>query len=325
MKTLLIKTAVFTLTIILLGSCVQERVEPLSQKMSSQIALLPADANVLGYANIKQMTKSPFFELFEETRKEKHFRMDEYQEFLDSTGFDMEKDIHEIYFAGYVSDDDFDEKGIFVALGKYDPEKIMQYASTKREARRLEMEEYQNFKLYRKKNRDNVFCFADENTFVAGTDDHVKKWLDKSEKKSENTEIAPAILNRLEKVKYKSGAWFTLDAEKLIESLKEDRFAREFNGIKSIKSANFSAKVNDKLNFFGECFCTDSDKAELFRDAIKGFIATAKLSVSDDREAIDIINNIEVEQKGSSVTIDMRITKDEVEKLKAKKDLIVRR
>jgi hypothetical protein len=63
----------------------------------------------------------------------------------------------------------------------------------------------------------------------------------------------------------------------------------------------------------------DAEKAGLFRDAMKGFVATAKLSMSEDRDAIDILNKIKIDTKKDEVVIQFKMSQEDIDKLKEKR------
>ena len=79
-------------------------------------------------------------------------------------------------------------------------------------------------------------------------------------------------------------------------------------------------KVGQDLQFAGEGEFADAENAELFHDAVKGALAAAKLSMSGDREAVDVLNKIEIKIKGSRVVVNSQINKADVDKLVAKRD-----
>lgn len=311
---------VFLLTILVV-SCVKERLEPLPEEMTKQIALLPQDADVIGYVNYQQIRESSFFNMLLDSAKKHpfHIHNDEYQEFIEATGFDFKNDIHELYIAAKVDGQKDSKKGLIIAIGNYDSKKIMDYISQKDDKNKLAKEKFLDFELYRIKNEDKFFCFADEKTFVGGKEEFVKSWLENSRKSSMESVIDPALLSRIKKLKYKKDVWFTMDLKHLLENIEENKAARKFKGIKNLQTVNFSFKAANDLNFFSESEFSDPEKADLFKDAVKGFISAIKFSLSDDREAVDILSKVDVETKTNTLLINFQMTKADIEKLIKKK------
>jgi hypothetical protein len=112
-----------------------------------------------------------------------------------------------------------------------------------------------------------------------------------------------------------------MDASLITAELKK-KDIKKFKSLESLKSINLSLDLTEKFKFFGESSFSSDEQAELFYDAIKGFIAAGKLSTSDDREIVDILNSITVNNEGEEVTINIEFTKEEIEALLDKKDSI---
>ena len=313
---------VFLLTILVV-SCVKERLEPLPEEMTKQIALLPQDADVIGYVNYQQIRESSFFNMLLDSAKKHpfHIHNDEYQEFIEATGFDFKNDIHELYIAAKVDGQKDAKKGLIIAAGNYDSKKIMDYILQKGEKNKLAKEKFLDFELYRIKDEDEdkVFCFADEKTLVGGIEEFVKSWLENSRKSSMESVIDPALLSRIKRLKYKEDVWFTMDLKHLLENIEENKAAKKFKGIKNLQTVNFSFKAADDLNFFSESEFSDPEKADLFKDAVKGFISAVKFSLSDDRETVDILSKVDVETKTNTLLINFQMTKADIEKLMEQK------
>jgi hypothetical protein len=317
MKKYFINILTFFLLTILVVSCVKERLEPLSKEMTKQIALLPQDADVIGYVNYQQIRESSFFNMLVDSAKKHPFHLhgDEYKEFIEATGFDFKNDIHELYIAAKIDGQKDSKKGLIIAVGNYDSKKIIDYISQKNEENKLAKEKFLDFELYRIKIEDKVFCFADEKTLVGGKEEFVKSWLENYRKASEKSVIDPALLKRIKGLKYKKDVWFTMDLKHLLENIEENKAAGKFKGIKNLQTVNFSFKAADDLNFFSESEFSDPEKAELFKDAVKGFISAVKFSLSDDREAVDILSKVDIETKTNTLLINFQMTKADIEKL----------
>ncbi|MEJ2054166.1 MAG: hypothetical protein P8X42_09625, partial [Calditrichaceae bacterium] len=144
-----------------------------------------------------------------------------------------------------------------------------------------------------------------------------EEWIDKSK----TTQGAPdnQLISQIDKLKYKDSAWFTMDTKLLAKQMHKQN-NKKLKSLESIERFSISADLNENLRIYCESVFISNEKAKLFYDAAKGVIAAGKLSVTDDREIIDILNAIDVSQDGDIVTIDMKLNKQEIEKLKNKKD-----
>jgi hypothetical protein len=323
------KIRYFTVLIltVLLAACLQERPEPLSDQMKHQLGLLPQDAGLLGYINLQQIQHSDVSKAILDSAALCLFHNKEFDEFKSATGFDFQKDASELYFAVALNNEAKAEEefnGLFVARGNFEPEKIITFIKSKHDSEELTEETYTQFKLYRQADEHLAFCFADQRTLIAGNAAAVKTWLDKSVQ-SGDLKLAENWQQSIESLKYKNGFWLALNTKNLAGFInRETALPKNFEGIKNIKSASFSMNFSDNLSFDGQGECLDAEKAELFRDALRGLLASAKLSVSSERDLVDIINKVNVDSKNEKVTVRFKLHTAEIEKLKQIKQTVLR-
>jgi hypothetical protein len=325
MKKPILMFSVISLLTLTAWQCAIERTEPISQQISEELALFPANATGVGYANMAAMRESPFFSMMQKRWDNGLGYSDEYQEFMEKTGLDLRKDINEVYFSIAPTEIKRKPSILVVIKGSYNPDKIIEFIESESKEDEVGEESYKDFTLYNLNNDNILFSFTDHNRLIFGNATLVKSWL-RQFKEDKKKEIDSDLSKRLDLLKYKSGAWFVLDAENMIEEMMKEMQrhpeARRFTGLKSLKDFSFSMKVEDKLWFSGVGKFSDEEKAELFQDAVKGFISTMKLSVSEDRQAVDVLNKINVKHKGNRVMMDFEMSQEDIEKLQAKRPKI---
>jgi len=317
--------AILILMGIILWRCDQERVEPLSSEMVEELTLLPSTSTGIGYINIVSLRESPFFSMLKERWENRHFHSDEYQEFMKATGLDLRKDINEIYL-GLVTNKMKDEPSVLMLIhGNFNQDKIMDYISQQDEDHNIEKETIEDFVLYVINKDEVAFSFVSDKRVVLGNASLMRDWLEKY-KQRQKTQIQPELLRCIQQLKYKSGVWFIFNAEEVIQKMMEEiekhPEGSRFSGLKNIRDVNFSMRANDQLRFSGLGNFSDSENAELFRDAVKGFIATMKLSMSEDRGAVDVLNKITVKVRNNQVLMDFEMNQEDIEKLKKHKPKI---
>ena len=312
------KSIIFLLALVFISSCGIVERESLSAEMRDQLQKLPSDANLIGYINFTRMKTSPFFDLFQDDIEDEMFLSEEYQDFLKSTGFDIEKDIHEVSFATISPEKSEGYNGIFIASGAFNPDKIIAYIKEQDSEKELLFETYDQFTLYYLKEEKLSFCFKDDNTIIGGSQILVKKAL-----MAENSEMDLVLMPQIKSLKFKSWAWMTVNTESMLKNMPASRITERIPVVKSIRSVSMAIKLADNLYFNGECLCSDNEKAELLKDAVKGAIAAAKLSVSDDRGTIDVLNSINVKTENNSLITDGEMSKSDIEKLIAQKNKVM--
>ena len=307
----------------LFWDCSREDSQPLSRDVEYEIALLPAQSSGLGFLNVKAIRESPFFAMVKENLEENPFYSEDYQEFMDATGLDIRKDVEELYFC-LIPEEDQEKPELFALIkGTYDPQKITEYILQKSDEGDVVSTSYDEHTIYQLDDDKFAFCFADNSRLILGNENQLKAWLDRSGEQ-QKPRIAAELQQRIKDVRYKGEAWVSMDAKGFLEKMMSEmyRHAQEgrFEALKSLQNMNASAKFNEKLSFHGMSQFSDKEKAGLFHDALKGIIAAAKLSVSNDRKAVDVLNKIDIDIKGEKIIIDFKMSKEDIDRLKNKKE-----
>ena len=141
-------------------------------------------------------------------------------------------------------------------------------------------------------------------------------WIDGHRDK----EVSSTLLARLDPVRYKNTFWIHIDAQSMLASMAEQGDSDWMRGLGGARSLQFSADLGRTLDFDGQCIFGDEERAGLFRDAIKGALATAKLSVPDERRIIDVLNKININARGNRVDIDFSIKREDIDRLVSLKE-----
>jgi hypothetical protein len=306
MKTLTGIVLSVSLCVFLLTSCARETTESMPKEMNGILASLPQDADIVGYLNLDRITDSELAGLFTDSSRlpdvDKHL-----SEFHEMTGLDPQKDIHELYIAADKFDDD-DGFILLLIFGDFDSDKILNFLESQNLGRKLEQVQYRDYVLYRTEGDDAVLCVKDEHTVVAGRENGVKEWLDSAEKKSREKQLA----ERVAPIRFKQTGWITVDAQDQLTQMMDEEILEKLEGL---KTAALSFDVGKQLRLTGTCLCTETEKAELFCDTMKGALAAAKLHVSDNRKLVDILNKIHIIQRRETIHVDFKMTRPELEQL----------
>lgn len=312
--------AVVLFSIVTLWQCAPERPEKLSSDVAIQLSMLPEEANGVTYINMAAMKESPFFAMATEDMDHSPFTHPEYREFMEATGFDMRKDVEKIYIAFSPGDNPHAKKFIAVVTGKFNPDKIMEFAAQKDQEHKIVAEDHDGFKIYRMEDKPFILSFPDDRTLVLGNDEMVNDWLERFEKTSGERVLSKKWINKIEKMAYKNGICFTMDTEPVINTFMQqiNRYGEglRLDALKSLKEIDFSMALDDKIRFDGVGQFSDAENAGLFHDAFKGIIATAKISVSGERDMVDMINQLKVKQQGKDVSVKFELSQEDIKRLK---------
>lgn len=309
------KSIIVLLSIMLLSTLFwqcERTTTPVSSSMKKELSRLPESAIGMAYMNVSKVKESDFFSMFEDEFQSKLSRDEEYQEFTEATGFDLTKDVDEMYVV-FAPGHSRDEKQFLAVIkGNFDEDKIIGFISSQDERHTVKSKRYQDYTIYQIEDKPVQFSFPDENTLIVGVEPYVTTWLN-------GDENSQKWIDRMQRMRYKNGICATLDAQSIIQEmmmeLDEWEKGKKLQALKSAEDVYFSMEATDKLLFDGKCKFSDAQNAELFHDAIKGMIATVKISVSGDREAVDVFNKIKIDQDRNWVTGEFKMSKEDIEKL----------
>lgn len=318
MKKHLFLAIVFTGIVFSVWSCDVERSEPINSKMAEQLSMLPQDADGLMYLNAERMMNSDFFKLLMDSTGTCIEENENVKEMETLTGFNFRTDTKDAYFTFSAIKGTPAEHFLAVVAGSYNESKIMEYIHKKRDGADLLSEEFEGIKIYYFAGKDIEFCFPDQETFVFGHKKMVRSWIEKL-RAGAYKKPGGKWVNIVKDIKYKNGVYFTLNpkgmVDQMMSGLKRFDDSQRFEALKSVDKISFSMDMDDNLKFDGRGNFSEKETAELFFDSAKGMLATLKLSVSGDRNAVDIVNKVKITQKKESVQVKFELTGEEAQKL----------
>lgn len=320
---------------IVAGGCSKPTITALPSSVDQHLAWIPQTVNGVAYCDVQSLRQSELGQALQKDWSDEIKRMREdrdYKEWLEKAGIDFEKDLHSV-LAGFHGDRR-DSASTFAAVitGNFDEQKIANTITAMRDSLRELHEEYKmsdfvtetyNGKtLYVvKKHGEKAFYIADAHTLVAGNKAWVQAIID-GKTAGESVKQNEALMALMNKLPYAEQCWLVANTAETMETLSEEFGARgEFKGtraVKSLQSVALSANVGQKADLYGEAWCDNEDNSKLLAEAVKGALATAKLAVSDDREAVDMLNRIDVDQAGKSVKFSANLDKAFFDKMREK-------
>ncbi len=320
---------------IVAGGCSKPSTTALPSSVDQHLAWIPQTVNGVAYCDMQSLRQSELGQALQKDWSDEIKRMREdrdYKEWLEKAGIDFEKDLHSV-LAGFHGDR-HDSASTFavVIIGNFDEQKIANTITAMRDSLRELHEEhkmsdfvtetYSGKTLYVvKKRSEKAFYIVDAHTLVAGNKDWVQAVID-GKTAGESVKQNEALTALMNKLPYADQCWLVANTAETMETLSEELGARgEFKGtraVKSLQSVVLSANVGKRADLYGEAWCDSEENSKLLADAVKGALATAKLAVSDDREAVDMLNRIDVDQAGKSVKFSAELDKAFFDKMREK-------
>jgi len=315
-------------------ACTAEETPKQAEEMAEgkdYLALLPQNTNILFYANFEDLRKTRFgAEVRDKFRSEIEDNDDpEYRRFVEATGLDFERDVHQVWVGVTAGRDREEEFGGAVVRGTFDRERIIDYLKEEKpeETSERTYRDHDIFVIRDKHDHDDnmEFAFLDSRTVLLGKTRWLETALDNLEDGGKSVLNNPAMAKHIRGVPYKNQMWAVFNLDELSDEWAEQVRKRgsSFEGTKSIenmKSISFYTKIEDRARMFMTGNFGTKEEAELVAEMLNGFKAMAKLMVSDDREAIDMLNEIEIKTDGSALKVTANLSQQFFEKLKEKRE-----
>ena len=318
---------------IMAAGCSKPQTTSLPSGVDQHLAWIPQMVNGVAYFDMQSLRQSElgkalekdFGEEMAEMRKDRHFK-----KMLEAAGFDFEKDFHRVLAGFRGGAHDSASTFALVATGNFDEQKIIATINAERdsleehygdrERHELITETYNGKAIYVIKERDEkAFYFPDAHTLVAGGKDWVQAVID-GKTADRSVKQNTAVVELINKLRFKDQCWLVANTAEVMERMAEEMGeSRDFRGTRAVKAVQnvvFSAHVAERAELNGEAVCDNEENSRLLADAAKGALATAKLAVSDDREAVDMLNRIDIEMKGKSVEFAANLDKAFFDKLR---------
>ncbi|RMF57624.1 MAG: hypothetical protein D6743_18735 [Calditrichaeota bacterium] len=303
------------------GCTAENAPEPASVHTSDYLRLLPESTNGLFFANLAKLRETPLGEDLRGELAENWHHDDEYLDFVEKTGVDLRKDVDEVWVA-IVSEDSHDVMGGAVVRGRFDRQKIVDYLKTEH-PHKFRQDSYRGFDIYIPKDEDEVFCFLNDETILAGKDAWLRRVLDLAVEGGKSVLDNPTMAEYITSIPHKDQLWGVLNLQEL-----SDEWARQLRGhsdfrgsqsIENMKSIVFYTEIDDAMRMFLSGNFDRDEEAELLAEMLTGFKAMAKLAVSDDREAIDMLNDIKIKTEGTTVNVVAKLDRDFFDKFREKR------
>lgn len=295
----------------------------LASKVTDQMSLLPSNMNLVFHADLAYLRKTP---VGEDLRRQLEAKIneesdDDYLDFVEKTGVDIKKDV-DLVWAGAMPAEHDESIGGLIAMGRFDKDRIVDYM---REKHRHDFDKlsYRDHDVYTTDDKEGLISFLDSRTVVLGEKTWVEAVIDQFEDKTASILDNPGMSAHIKDMSGKSHLWGVANLED-----KSQKWARRlrnggsgFGGTKSLehmRSILFYTIMGKEANVVVHGNFSSDEDAKNLADAITGFKALGKMMMSDDREAVDMLNEIKIRSEGPVVEISTRVDSHFINKVKEK-------
>jgi len=294
--------------------------------------LLPADADTVYFANVKQLVESDVIKKYALEQIKQALAGQEAKKLLEEMGLDPLKDVDTIW-AGSTGKDQNDMKALIIVHGKFDPEKLFKAAeaATKKDGDKFSMIKDGNttlFKFQPEQGNPLYGTVVNDTTLVAATD---KKIIATALKQAEDRKQAPPISAELaglvKKMDSKSSIFLVsvvkgkFDNVKLPAQLPIDLSGFE-KALPKTDTLSVVVKVTSDINLEVVFGMKDDDAATDMGDAmtklidgIKGLVPLLAAADPKAKPLVDVVKTVKSDVKNKNVTIVGKVTGENIGKM----------
>lgn len=284
-----------------------------SAQTTDALALLPADADVLGMMNLRAARES---DAMDAVLGEAGLGMvsdrgsSDFDEFMRMTGFDPKADLDRVFLAA-TDGKDGDDRAAFVAYGRFDRERIERYLAQQAESG-LTATEIDGVPVYLAEEEVGPragFALVNGEMVLAGDEPTLTAMIGRLGRTE--TSISGDLQALLDRVEYPDGAWFvarnlgTHAAEIPADAPQPALAARAADGV--VVSMNFEQDGVPVRAFLVTQANANTDDVA---DVLRGGISAAKIGLKDEPAALDVLDRVEVDAEGTGVRVEAFLTGD---------------
>lgn len=302
-------------------SCAKKPSAPKAGSASAEdmLSLLPKDSKAVFFADLHKVMS---VETIDKTIKEnKDYQ--KYQEFVEKTGIDPQKDIYLI--AGALTEGIGPQKqeGVVLVNLKYDKDSLLSIMKEQGEVKEeeLETEEYNGITLYNvlKEGEEGCFSFLDSSNIALGKVNEVKSVIDIMQKKAENVFKNEELANLIKTTNKEAMFWgvISIPPEVVSQVAAKNPMLQSLEGLKSLsmyfdyKNTNIIAEI--------KAISTDPDKNKQIAELLNGAKAMGAMASAKEPAVGELMNNIVITSGEDHVKIYASIPEELINKLKEKK------
>ena len=283
-----------------------------SAQTTDALTLLPADADMLGMMNFEAARGSGALDAMTGGAGLGFMSgdgSDDFDAFVRMTGFDPETDLDRVYVAA----SEGNGQAAFVAYGRFDRDRIEQYATSQSDVE-LEATEIDGIPVYLAESGEDGsrggFALASNEMILGGDEATLARMV--RQLGTQGTAPSAELQALLDRVQYPDGAWFVArglgrmtNGEIPADAPPVALAAQAADGM--VLSMEFGA---DGVPVRAFVLTQDGTDTGDVADALRGGIAAAKMGVKDEPAALDVLDRAEVETTAGGVTVEAFLTTD---------------
>lgn len=293
-------------------------------KANDMLSLIPIDAMAVFFVDFHRIMAIETVDKF--IKEDETY--EDYQEFVEETGIDPQRDIFFVAFAITKGMEEPQQEGVGIINLKYNKDILLSMIKDeveKEEEHELTEEEYNGVTIYtiKEENEGKSFSFLDESNIVFGNENEVKSVIDVIQKKKENVFKNEELSAVLAKTNKEAMVWGVV----LVPPEVLSKISAEKPMLSALEAVNGVAIYFDyeEKNIIAEIKLMSSDpmKNQELADSLNGFKSMFAMVQIQDLNLGEILDKIEITSSHDHVKIYASIPedlpKDLIDKLKMEK------
>lgn len=322
MKKKVLVLALVMFTLVLVPACKKKAPGQLSSE--AMLGMVPEGPVMLMAFNFQQFTTLEFFDKtfkknWQQNKKAAEAFKD-YQDFVDQTGIDLQKDVYGVVAAMYGGLDSQNPELVGIVNLKYDPNKLL--AVFKKHGEFTAEEAYRGQTLYTLKNedakKDMRLTFLNKTNIAFGSPLQVKKAIDLSLDKGKSVLQTASMMKYVDKLDKKSMFWLA------VGSIPEKMKSAPAGGMMPVdlsKAEAFTAFMDYKgKTFSGELRLISQNETgnKQIADMLNGLKSLGAMGASKEPELGQLLNSIQLSSAADHVKLTFSLSEELMNKLGAK-------
>jgi len=278
------------------------------------LKLVMPDAKVVSGIDIDKVRSTPFGMFF---LNQLPAPDSEFQQFVNATGFDPRRDIHEVLMAS--PGDPAKKSGLLVVRGDFDTARILALFA----AMGKTPEVYKSVAILssgapKKANAvSEAFAFLDKSTAVAGDLDSVHGAIDR--RISDGGSLDAGLAGKIGSTSATQDAWVVsivpFSSFANVVPNKNVSGALQGDLIKSIQQSSGGVKFGSMIEISGELTARNDQDATSLADVLKFFMSMAQMNAPSHAELGKLLQNLTVNTEANAVKVSLAIPEIEMEML----------
>jgi hypothetical protein len=300
MKAQLLTTATFTATLLTALAGVLPAADP------TLLNLVGPDTKVLAGVNVEQAKGTLFGQYVLNQIQSDNKDM---QQLIALTGFDPTRDVRETL----VASSGVAQTGLVLARGNFDIAKITAAAGLKGAV----SEAYKGMTILEDPKQTHGVAFLDSSTAVGGDVASVKGAIDRHITPQPLAPGLTANISQINQLSAGQDAWVlcTVPPASLAPPAATSSKVQIPPVVQTVQSANAGVKFGTNVVFTGQAQTDTAQNATALGDVVKLLISLAQMNASQNQQAAQLAQQVQVTASGNLVTVSLSLPEDQFQQL----------